>query len=65
MAKTQDRAAPRGARAATEQTPIVAEVVVSSEVRYGGRVYEAKDFAELVKKSVKELIEEAAATVGL
>jgi len=40
-------------------------VAVSSKVRYGGRVYEARDFAELVKKSVKELIEEAAATVGL
>jgi hypothetical protein len=47
-------------------------VAISDKVRYRWihgqeyvKVYEAKDFAELVKKSVKELIEEAAATAGL
>jgi hypothetical protein len=46
-------------------------IAISDRVRYRWihrpdvKVYEAKDFAELVKKSVKELIEEAAATAGL
>ncbi len=47
-------------------------VAISNKIRYRWmrgqeyeKIYEAKDFAELVKKSVKELIEEAAATVGL
>jgi hypothetical protein len=40
-------------------------VAISNKVVYKGEVYEAKDFAELVKRKVKELIEEAAATVGL
>ncbi len=47
-------------------------IAISDKVRYKWihgqeyvKVYEAKDFAELVKKSVKELIEEATATVGL
>jgi hypothetical protein len=47
-------------------------IAISDKVRYRWlrgqeyeKVYEAKDFAELVKRSVKELIEEAAATAGL
>ncbi len=47
-------------------------IAISDKVRYRWihgqeyvKVYEAKDFAELVKKSVKELIEEAATTAGL
>jgi hypothetical protein len=40
-------------------------VVVSNTVRYRGVVYEAKEFVELFKKRVRELIIEAAATVGL
>jgi hypothetical protein len=46
-------------------------IAISDRVRYRWihrpdvKVYEAKDFAELVKQSVKELIEEAAATAGL
>ncbi len=47
-------------------------IAISDKVRYRWihgqedvKVYEAKDFAELIKKSVKELIEEAAATAGL
>ena len=46
-------------------------VAVSSKVRYRWilrpdvTVYEAKDFADLVKKSVKELIEETLAKIGI
>jgi hypothetical protein len=47
-------------------------IALSDKVRYRWlhgqeyeKVYEARDFAELVKKSVKEIIEEAAATAGL
>jgi len=47
-------------------------VAVSDKVRYvwrfrpeGEAIYEAKDFAALIKNAVKELIEEAAATAGL
>ena len=38
-------------------------VAVSNEVQYMGEIYEAEDFAELIKRRVKELIEEAAATL--
>jgi len=38
---------------------------VSNTVRYRGAVYEAKEFVELFKRRVKELIMEAAATVGV
>ena len=38
---------------------------VSNAVRYRGAVYEAKEFVELFKRRVKELIMEAAATVGV
>jgi hypothetical protein len=41
------------------------DVVVAEKVRYRGTVYEAKEFVELFKKRAKELMEEAAATVGL
>ena len=40
-------------------------IVVSDKVEYRGVVYEVKDFVELFKRRVKELIEETAATVGL
>ncbi|MFZ8811884.1 MAG: hypothetical protein ACO2PN_27770 [Pyrobaculum sp.] len=40
-------------------------VTVSDKVEYRGVVYEVKDFVELFKRRVKELIEETAATVGL
>ena len=47
-------------------------VALSDKVRYMWihgqeyeKVYEAKDFAELVKRSVKKLVEETLATVGL
>jgi len=38
---------------------------VSNAVRYRGAVYEAKEFAELFKRRVRELIMEAAATAGV
>jgi hypothetical protein len=40
-------------------------VAVSNSVSYHGVVMSATDFAMFVKKSVKELIEEAVATIGL
>jgi hypothetical protein len=40
-------------------------VVVSDTVRYRGVVYETKDFVDLFKKRVRELITETVATVGI
>jgi len=40
-------------------------VAVSNKVRYKGKIYEAREFVALVKKSVKELMEEAAVSIGL
>ena len=40
-------------------------VAVSSKVKYRGDVYEVKDFVELFKKRVRELIEESMAIVTL
>ena len=40
-------------------------IVVSDKIEYRGVVYEVKDFVELFKKCVKELIEETVATVRL
>jgi hypothetical protein len=38
---------------------------VSNTIRYRGTVYEAKEFVELFKRRVRELMIEAAATVGV
>jgi len=40
-------------------------VAVAERVAYRGVVYEAREFVELFKRRVRELVEEAAATVGL
>jgi hypothetical protein len=40
-------------------------VAVAERVAYRGTVYEAKEFAELFRRHVRRLMEEAAATVGL
>jgi hypothetical protein len=40
-------------------------VAVAERVAYRGAVYEAKEFVELFRRRVRELIEEAASTVGL
>jgi hypothetical protein len=40
-------------------------VAVAERVAYRGAVYEAREFVELFRRRVRELIEEAASTVGL
>jgi hypothetical protein len=40
-------------------------IAVSNTVRYRGTVYEAKEFVELFKKRVRELMIEAAAATGV